>query len=516
MVAAMTVSVVKRNIIANTVGGIWLILIGLFIIPVQYKLLGAEVLGLLGFIASLQLIFAIFDFGLATTVLRVIASDSSPNYKESRELIQMASLVYWLVAVLLGLGLCFAAQWISESWLTLEELTPDYAANIIYLLAITLFSSWALPLYGSILAGLQRLEVTNILQIVTATVNNVGSIIILLVTGNLYAFLIWRILNNLMALVLYIAACYRYFPGFSLIPKFSLAALQRTWRFSLNMNAISILSVVYTQTDRLLMSWLLPVAAIGYFNGAYGISTKGIVSFQGIFGSAMLPALAEDYGNKRLDLMYLRFNKYTQLLTYLSALPTFLFIFFGYDVLRVWTTVEVAEAATIAFALISFGFFLNSIVSTFYIITVATDNTHLPLILNIVGIAIYLPTLYFLVLEWGINGAALAWLLLNLYYLIVFVPLVSWQIMKMRIYTWLLHSFLPFLAIGCLFAVARQAITFAGLDNSMALWFICAITSAAYLLLGYFFLEVDIREDVQKILIQVSAKSYNRIKHFRQ
>ena len=67
-------SLARRNIVANLVGGIWITALTLAITPLQVRLLGIEAYGLIGFIATLQIVFTMFDFGLSSTVTREIAS----------------------------------------------------------------------------------------------------------------------------------------------------------------------------------------------------------------------------------------------------------------------------------------------------------------------------------------------------------------------------------------------------------------------------------------------------------
>ncbi|HNV87289.1 MAG TPA: oligosaccharide flippase family protein, partial [Candidatus Omnitrophota bacterium] len=68
-----SISILKKNIVANYAGQIFSVLIGIFLVPVYLRFLGVEVYGLIGFFASLQMLLNIFDLGLSTTVSREIA-----------------------------------------------------------------------------------------------------------------------------------------------------------------------------------------------------------------------------------------------------------------------------------------------------------------------------------------------------------------------------------------------------------------------------------------------------------
>jgi O-antigen/teichoic acid export membrane protein len=422
-------------------------------------------------------------------------------------LIQTTSVIYWVVAVILGLVLALSANWLSRNWITLEELTPHDATFAIQLLALRLFIGWPNAVYINILSGLQRLEVANALRVVSTTLTIGGGIGILLITESLNTFLWWTIAIALLTLVLHIAACYRYFPGLSLRPRFTLGSVRRVWSFSLDMNVISMLSVLYTQTDRILISRLLPLTVLGYYNAAYTVSNRGVGSIQTFFSGAMMPSFAEDYGRDRMDLLKLRFEKYSQILIYLTTLPTAIFIFWGYDVLRIWTTPEVAEAARVALSVFSLGVLFNSAMSTCYILAVATGHTRIPLAINVAGIVVYLPGIYWLITHWDINGAALAWLLLNVYYIFTLLPLTQRRILKANPLEWLVRNMLPFCASAVFaFGVGRLLVDAQANPGELVIWGVCALSALVYGALGFLSLDTVIRRDIQNTAYRIVAR----------
>ena len=54
----------KRNILANYVGQLYVTLIGILLVPMYVKYMGAEAYGLVGFYAMLQAWFMLLDMGL--------------------------------------------------------------------------------------------------------------------------------------------------------------------------------------------------------------------------------------------------------------------------------------------------------------------------------------------------------------------------------------------------------------------------------------------------------------------
>ena len=63
----------KRNIFANYLSMFYVTLVGVAIVPLYIKYMGAEAYGLVGFYAMLQVWFNLLDMGLTPTIARETA-----------------------------------------------------------------------------------------------------------------------------------------------------------------------------------------------------------------------------------------------------------------------------------------------------------------------------------------------------------------------------------------------------------------------------------------------------------
>jgi O-antigen/teichoic acid export membrane protein len=285
------------------------------------------------------------------------------------------------------------------------------------------------------------------------------------------------------------------------MPGFSMRTIARTGRFSMQMTTLTILSLVYTQIGHIMTSGLLPIAALGYYNGAYSLSSRGIASLQTFFNSAILPALSEDFGHDQLDNMRSRYSKYTQLLLYFSTLPAFIFIFFGYEILVIWTTLEVAEAAYSALIMLSIAFLLNTAASTGFILCVATENMRIPIWLAIVPLPFYIPLVYVLVKNFDIEGVALALLLRNITNLGIIIALSRNGIIVESVVGWFSKYFIPYICVGLIvFLLGRGILLVSNLDSLLFTGIIGAFCALFYTLFGFLFLDTLIKQEVIRML----------------
>ncbi len=488
---------VRRNILANTLGGTLTILLNLIIVPYQIHILGAEAFGLLSLLASLQVIFSVFDLGLSTTVIREVARDTSVGRETSRELSQTVATLYWLVALVLGASLFAGAGWIAQHWLNLRTLSSETAQLGMQILAFSVALRWPVGFYGGIITGLQALVAFNVLRTSAVVLKLGGGFAVLLITHDLTAFLVWTAISAIVEVALYALASFRLLPGLSPRPRISVCVIRHIWRFSLSMNLVSILALIFTQADRVLMSRLLPLEDVGYYSLAMNV-VMSVSVIQGFVTSAVLPALATDYATCQDSEFAARYVKATQGLIYVLTLPTCVFVFFGRDLLRIWVSSDASGRSYLVLAVLAVGFLLNSSVSVSYTLSVATGNTRLPLLVNLVAAVIYVPGLYLLILRFGMMGAAAAWLLLNLYYLFTLLPLVQWQILNASVWAWLNQNLFPFLFVGA--AVFSTAWGAAHLVRSqggeVAVALVCVIAGLLYAILGFAALDATLRKDI--------------------
>jgi len=498
---------IRRNILANAVGGSATLLLNLIVTPFLIRILGAEAYGLLGLMTSLQIVFAVLDLGLSTTIVKEIASDTSADRSATHGLVGTLALVYWSVALALGAVIFFEANWIATRWLHLQTLRPEDAILGIRILALSVALRWPVSFYGGVITGAQELVRFNVVKVASTLVRLGMGLIVLLVTRDLRTYLWWMALSALFEVLAYGTASIRLHPALRGWPTFEWRALRKVWQFSLSMNLIAILSIVFTQADRIVISHLRPLTELGYYSLAVSV-VMSVSVIQGFITSAILPAFAADHSAGLSTRLRERYDKATQALIYIITLPTCIFIFFGFEVLQVWTTTEAAERAAVVLALFSLGFLFNASVSIAYTLAVATGNTRLPLRVNLVALVAYVPGLYFGTSHWGIVGAASAWVVLNAYFLLLLLPLVQRLIVKASVTRWAAANFFPFVLRGTVtFALAASiANRLGGGRGPLIPLVLCGLASAVYVVWGVYAVTPALRADLRHIVQSVLSR----------
>src|SRR5208283_5884335 len=115
----MLKSRIRVNVVANYVGSFWTSLMSLAFVPLYIRFMGIESYGLVGMFASLQALFGILDLGLSATMNREMArlSTNPENRRDARDLARTLEVMFWGLAIVIGLVTVLLAGSITDYWL---------------------------------------------------------------------------------------------------------------------------------------------------------------------------------------------------------------------------------------------------------------------------------------------------------------------------------------------------------------------------------------------------------------
>lgn len=472
-------SIVKRNVLANLLGGAWLMVLTVVITPMQVNLLGIEAYGIVAFISTLQVAFTAVEMGLSSTLTRELAADCSASKRDSNDLIRTASTLYWLSAGGMGIVLFLLAGPMVQRWFNASALDPQLIAQSLQVIALYLALRWPVSLYTGLLTGLQRMDVLNVVKVGTATLRLAGSIAVLALWQSLSAFLLWTALTALIEVVAFGIACRRAHPTMPWRPGIAWSELKRVWRFSVSMNVLSILALLMIQMDRLLISKMLTLEELGYYNLAYTASSA-ISHMVAAVSSAVLPSLAAAYGHGKKDELARRYDLADRLMMGLVTPVAFAMIFCGEPILSLWINPEAAVEVAEPLSWLAAGFWCSAVIANVYNVAVACAVPGRLLRINVISVIPYALGLYLLIDAFGIMGAAVAWLLLNIIYGCLLVVPIHHRLLGISTLKWLRRIVLPFFALGiAAFMLPRLGAEFLGLEHN---WQVQSIS----LLIGLF------------------------------
>ena len=435
----------KRNILANYVSQIYVILIGIVMVPIYLRYMGAEAYGLVGFFAVLQSWFQLLDIGLTPTMARETArfNGGATDALSLRRLLRAMEGVFVGVAVLGALGMMVGSGAIARDWLKVGQLPLSEVQNAIMLMAMIVAMRWVCGLYRSAITGFERLVWLSGFNMAMATARFVLVIpLFILVGSSPELFFGYQLLLALLEVVVLVIQTYRFLPKIPVGQSTPLQwePLKHVLRFSSSIAFAGFFWVIATQADKLVLSNLLPLAEYGYFT-LIALVAGGVLAIGGPVSGALLPRLSKlvAEGDERGILQLYRGA--TQVVAVMAVPATLILAFFPTQVLWAWTgdAILVASAAPIlALYAVGSGF---AVISAFpYYLQFAKGNIRLHLTGRLIFVVILVSSLMWAASRFGMAGAAWIWLGVNVAYIMLWVPIEHQQFAPGLHFSWMLKD----------------------------------------------------------------------------
>ena len=459
----------RRDTFANLVGRGWAALAGLVFVPVYIKLLGVEAYGLVGFAATLQIGISLLDVGLATTLTRELAragggegtnGDEIATAQRRRDLVRTLEVPYWIAALVIVALVELGAPAIAQRWLHPDQLPTESVATAVRLIGLTIALQFPFTLYEGGLLGMGRQVALNALLVVGATLR-FGAVVAVLVwiSPTIEAFFVWQVAVTALQTLVGGWLLWSTLPKGSTRAHFRWHVLAGVWRFAAGMAGVTLTAVALTHMDKIVLSKLLSLTEFGYYTLA--AAATGILYmlflplFQAVFPRfSQLVALGD---HRPLSLLY---HRSAQAMGVLVIPAATVFALFGREIMLLWTrSPEAAEATRVVVALFAIGTGLHGLMNVPYALQLAAGWTRLALYTNVVAIIMLLPAIVVLAGRYGVVGAGIVWVGLNVGYATIAVGIMHRRLLRGELMRWYVADVgLPLVASMAAAGLVRVAV----------------------------------------------------------
>jgi len=450
---------VRNNLIANFGGQALSVLLAVAFVPIYIRILGIEAYGLIGFFLSLQAFFTVLDMGLSATLNRELArySHSGVDADQQRDLLRTLEWLYWPIGVLIAVGVTAMSQPIAAHWLKPVSLNVAQTSHAIMLMGFATALQWPTALYGGGFRGLERQVALNGISAGLAAARSVGAVgILLYVSPTLEAFLWWQVIVAAAQTLISRGILWRMLPDGKRAPMFQSALIRELRGFTLGLTGVAALSFFLVQSDRIILSRLLPLNEFGYYTVATTVAAV-LSSMIGPFFNALYPRYSGLVSTGQHDELVQLYHFSNQLLAVTVASVAAVLAFFSFDILKLWThDLLLATNSGPIFCLLVIGTGLHGLLHLPYALQLAYGWTRLALYQNLVTVAVVVPSIWWLAQLYGGVGAASVWVALNLISILIGIPIMHRKLLPDEMTTWYLKDILPpVLAAGLSAGVAR-------------------------------------------------------------
>ena len=457
----------KRNILASYASQIYVTLVGILILPLYLKYMGAEAYGLVGFFTMLQAWFHLLDMGLTPTVARETARfrGGATDVLSYRRLLRAMQLIFLAIAVLGGGAMFAFSGHIANGWLKVHTLPLAQVQLALQLMAGGVALRWRSGLYRGCISGSERLVWLGGFNAFVATLRFVGVLPVLIWVGHTpMAFFAYQLLVAVTELAGLAAKSYGLFPALppgqvlGWAPATLFVPIRPALKFSLTIAFTSSVWVMVTQTDKLVLSKLLPLADYGYFTLAV-LAASGVMLISGPISSALLPRMARLHAEGDEAGLISLYRNATQMVSAIAIPACLVLVFFSEQVLWAWTgDAHAAARAAPLLRLYSLGNGFLTLAAFPYYLQFAKGDLKLHLIGNAVFLVLLIPSLVWATWQFGATGAGYAWLGANAVYFFAWVPIVHRRFVKGLHRNWLVHDLGGIVVLTSTLAVALAAV----------------------------------------------------------
>jgi len=432
-----------RNIAANFLARAWVVLVLVLLTPIYLMFLGVEAYGLVGAFTAVQTVVGIFDLGLGLTLNRQLAKLSADGPKagqRARDTVRTFETVYWCVGAAIAAAIVASSPLVGTSWLHPSALAAGQTVAAVALMGLAIGAQWPSALYSGGLLGLGRQVRASLILSVMATVRGIGAVAVLrFVSPTIEAFFVWQACVSLLQTLVLRASLQRALPDAVGAGRFRGDVLREHIRFAADLTAITVFATLLTQTDKMLLSSLVSLEAFGYYTLAGAVASGLYIFVQPIFNAAF-PRLVTgvSMGGAELPVTY---HQATSLASVLVLPPAIALIVFAPEVMSAWLGSAVyTDATVVLLRLLAAGTALNGIMNMPYALMLAFGWTRLPLILNAAALVILVPLIVILTSRFGTAGGAGAWLILNVGYVAIGVPVMHRRVLRGHAPRWYLRD----------------------------------------------------------------------------
>ncbi|MGZ8271522.1 MAG: lipopolysaccharide biosynthesis protein [Methylophilus sp.] len=433
----------KKNVIANFIGQGWTALMGLAFLPIYIKYLGIEAYGLIGFYAVLQAWLTLLDMGITQTLNREMARYTAGRHtsKSILDLLRSLEIISIVVGLLIFLAVWQSSNLIATYWLN-SSLNNITLTNALKLMGLVIAIRFIEGIYRGALLGLQKQVSVNLINMVFSTLRFGGVIGVLhFYQATVDVFFVWQAICSLLSLVVFSTLVYKQIPTSNTQPSFSVDAINQVKSFAKGIMGVTLLALLLTQIDKVLLSNLISLKEYGVYTLASSVA-GGLALITAPTTQAIYPKLVEYVAQKNTEAVIKIYHQGAQLISVIVIPIALMLICFGEQFIFLWSgDMHLAQATAKILLPLVLGGMLNCIVWMPYQLQLAYGWTSFAIKLNSCALIVLIPTIYLLTTKFGAVGAAWAWALLNIGYITVGMHFMYKKLISNEKWSWYWQDF---------------------------------------------------------------------------
>jgi len=307
-------SKIVRNAASGAIRLVVLAPIPFLLTPFLLRHVGTVGFGIWAVLLSFNGLTALADLGVVGTLTKHVSEHHTRrNYEQVNRVINAGILVFSGIALLSVLAINMASGSLVAVFFRQSSLPVLQLQHAIRLLGIAIgLNLLAFP-FASVISGLQRLDLTNLLWALNAIITALAAVLFVELGKGIPGLVNAIVLTSGILFVLNALLAWKLLPQLRIRPgSVRLADIKALATFSLKVYVVQVASTVYFQTEKLLLAHFSGPTPVGWYEIANDLALK-IRNAPALLMTPLMPAAAELEArgdNARTSELYYRSHKY--------------------------------------------------------------------------------------------------------------------------------------------------------------------------------------------------------------
>jgi len=402
--------VTLKNLLWNAAGTGAPLLAALIAVPILLAHLGVERFGVLSLAWVIVGYFGFFDLGLGRAITQLVAQRIGTNQQgDIPAIVQTGQLAMTALGVLGGIVVAVLSPWIVRTQLAIPPELVEETLTAFFILAASIPIVIVTTGIRGVLEGYQRFDVVNIVRAPMGVLIYVGPLLALPFSQELPAVVGVLVIGRVVSLLAYAIACMRLFPQLLRFRSLDPSALPELLAFGGWMTLSNIAGPLLLYAGRIALIILVSAEAVAFFSTPYDVVIS-VLLIPGIFVGVLFPVFAERFRSNASAVRPAYRQAMLQNLVLLLPV-TIIIVLLAEPAISLWINPEFSEQSFRVAQLLALGVFVNSFGYYSQALVQAYGRPDLTAKLHVAELAAYMPYMLWLVQNYGVNGAAAAWVI---------------------------------------------------------------------------------------------------------
>ncbi len=404
----------RKNTLWNLAGSGLPLIAAIALIPYILQRLGAESFGVLTLIWSLIGYFSLFDMGVGRALTYELSKLRAVNNLAEISLTLKAGLMLTLVAGAFGAAIIFVlAPYLATSWLKISPVLKQDAMLAFQITAVGIIPTTLTSGLRGALEGLERFAGSNVSKIVLGFCMFVLPALAIMLHGNkLWVVALYLVASRIAVTILGVSQLREYLfirvvtpPMHTLTSRSALSTrIKPLLNYGVWITVTGIVGPMMVYGDRFFVSAAVGAALLPL----YAIPQEGLqrlLMIPSALCGALLPQLSALSPKAAAGLYWRNYKRVIIVMFWICVLAALLI----YPALAWWLSVDFAEKALPIALVLCVGIWLNSMAQVPYTLVHANGSPKTTAYFHLIELAIYAVLLWWLANNYGLLGAAWAW-----------------------------------------------------------------------------------------------------------